>query len=76
MNLLILQPVPENVRGIEKLAAFVRTIMGQRAEVLNQDATMKKFQQRILDVLGSLKVLDVLNVQMIQRQCLLKITLS
>ena len=76
MNLLILQLVPENVRGIEKLAAFVRTIMGQRAEVLNQDATMKKFQQRILDVLGSLKVLDVLNVQMIQRQCLLKITLS
>ena len=76
MNLLILQPVPENVRGIKKLAAFVGTIMGQCAEFLNQGAIMEKLQQRILDVQGSLKVLDVLNVQMIQRQCLLKITLS
>ena len=28
--------------------------MGQSAQVLNQDATMEKFQQKILDVLGPL----------------------
>ena len=39
-NLLILQPVPENVRGVKKLDDFVKSIMGQSAQVLNQGATM------------------------------------
>ena len=53
-NLLILQPLPENVRGVKKLGDFVKSIMGQSAQVLNQDATIQKFQYKILDVLGSL----------------------
>ena len=53
-NLLILQPVHENVRGVKKLDDFVKCIIGQSAQVLNQDATMEKFQQKILDVLGPL----------------------
>ena len=52
--LLILEPVPENVRGVKKLDDFVKSMMGQSAQVLNQDATMEKFQQKILDVLGPL----------------------
>ena len=51
-NLLILQPVPENFRGVKKLDDFVKFIMGQSTQVLNQDATMEKFQQKILHVLG------------------------
>ena len=39
-NLLILQPVPENVRGVKKLDDFVKSIMGQSAQVLSQGATM------------------------------------
>ena len=42
-NLLILQPVPENVRGVKKLDGFVKSIMGHSAQILNQDATLKKF---------------------------------
>ena len=42
-NLLIIQPVPENVRGVKKLDGFVKSIMWHSAQVLNQDATMKKF---------------------------------
>ena len=53
-NLLVLQPVPENVRGVKKLDDFVKSIMGQDAQVLKQDAIMQKFQQKILDVLGPL----------------------
>ena len=53
-NLLVLQPVPENVRGVKKLDDFVKSIMGQDAQVLKQDAIMEKFQQKILDVLGPL----------------------
>ena len=34
-NLLILQPLPENVRGVKKLRDFVKSIMGQSAQVLN-----------------------------------------
>ena len=52
-NLLVLL-VPENVRGVKKLDDFVKSIMGQSAQILNQDATMEKFQQKILDVLGPL----------------------
>ena len=43
-NLLILQPVPENVWGVQKLGDFVKSITGQSAQALNQDATMEKFQ--------------------------------
>ena len=43
-SLLVLQPIPENVRGIKKLDTFVKSIIGQGAQVLNQDATMEKFQ--------------------------------
>ena len=53
-NLLIQQPVPENVRGVKKLDDFVKSVMGQSAQVLNQDATMKRFQQKILDLVGHL----------------------
>ena len=53
-NLLILQSVPENVRGVKKLDDFVKSIMGQSAQVLNQDATIEKFQQKTLDALGPL----------------------
>ena len=28
-NLLVLQPVPENVRGVKKLEDFVKSIMGR-----------------------------------------------
>ena len=34
-NLLIQQPVPENVRGVKKLDDFVKSVMGQSAQVLN-----------------------------------------
>ena len=51
-NLLILQPVPENVRGVKKLDDFVKSILGQSAQVLNQDTIKTKFLQKILDVLG------------------------
>ena len=53
-NLLILQPVPENVRGVKKLGDFLKSILGQSAQVLNQDAIKTKFLQKILDVLGPL----------------------
>ena len=53
-SLLILQSVPENVKGVKKLDDFVKSIMGQSAQVLNQDGTMEKFQQKISDVLGPL----------------------
>ena len=53
-NLLVLQPIPEYVRGVKKLDDFVKSIMGQSAQILNQDATMEKFQQKILDVLEPL----------------------
>ena len=43
-NLLVLQPVPENVWGVQKLGNFVKSITGQSAQALNQDATMEKFQ--------------------------------
>ena len=83
-NLLLLQPVPENVRGVKKLDDFVKyddLIMGQSAQVLNQDATMEKFQQKILDVQGPFldcgKGWRISQMpQMILPQCLLKITLS
>ena len=35
---------------------FVKSIMGQSAQVLNQDATMEKFQLKILDVLALLSL--------------------
>ena len=80
-NLLVLQSVPENVRGIKKLDDFLKSIMGKSAQVPNQDATMEKFQQRILDVSGPLSMLwkgwKISKMpQMILFQCLLKITLS
>ena len=56
-SFLILQPVSENVRSVKKLDDFVKSIMGQSAQVLNQDATMGKSQQKILDVLGPLSTL-------------------
>ena len=34
-NLLILQAVPENVRGVKKLGDFVKSVMRQSAQVLN-----------------------------------------
>ena len=40
--LLILQLLPGNVKGVKKLDDFVKLIMGQRVQVLNQDATMNK----------------------------------
>ena len=43
---LVLQPVPENVRGVKKLNDFVKSIMGQSAQVLNQDTTMEKNSNR------------------------------
>ena len=51
-NLLILQSVPENPRGVIKLYDFVKFITGQNAQVLNQGVTMEKVKQKILDVLG------------------------
>ena len=51
-NLLILQLVPGNVRGIKKLDDFVKSIMEQSEQFLDQDTTMEKFQHKILDVLG------------------------
>ena len=54
VNLLIQQHVPENVRGVKKLGDFVKFIMKQSTQVLTQDATMEKFQLKILDVLWSL----------------------
>ena len=56
-NHLILQPVPENVRDVKEFGYFVKPIIGQRAQVLNQDATTEKLQQKILDVLGLLSSL-------------------
>ena len=53
-NLLILQPVPENVRRVKKLDNFVKPIMGQSTQILNQDATTEKFQQKILVVMKPL----------------------
>ena len=54
-NLLVLQPVLENVRGVKKLGDFVKPIIGQSA------------QQKILDVLEALsrlwKGLDIKNAQ-------------
>ena len=47
-NLLILQHVPENIRDVKKLNDFVKPIMGQSRQVLNQVETMEKFQQKIL----------------------------
>ena len=46
--------LPENVRGVKKLDGFVKSIMGQSAQILNQETTIEKFQQEILDVLGPL----------------------
>ena len=34
-NLLILNAVPENVRGVKKLDDFAKSVMGQSAQVLN-----------------------------------------
>ena len=51
-NLLILQPVP-----IKKLDDFVKFIIGQSAQVLNQFATMEKFQKKIVDVISRLSSL-------------------
>ena len=51
-NLLILQPVP-----IKKLDDFVKFIIGQSAQVLNQFATMEKIQQKIVDVMSRLSSL-------------------
>ena len=53
-NILILQHVAENVRGVKKLDDFVKFIMKQSAQALNQNATMEKFQLKVLDVLWSL----------------------
>ena len=53
-NILILQHVPENFRGVKKLDDFVKFIMKQSAQALNQNATMEKFQLKVLDVLWSL----------------------
>ena len=36
INLLILQPVPENVRGVKKFDDFVKPIMEKSAQVLNR----------------------------------------
>ena len=77
-NLLVLQPVPEIVRGVKKLDDFVKSIMGQSAQVLNEDPTMKKLQQKILGVIGPLsrlwKVLEnIKNASDDTAQCLLKI---
>ena len=52
--------------------------MGQSAQVLNEDPTMKKLQQKILDVIGPLsrlwKVLEnIKNASDDTAQCLLKI---
>ena len=66
-NLLILQPVPENFRGVKKLDDILKFIMGHSAQVLNQGATMEKFKQNILHVLGPKMH------HMILSQCLLKI---
>ena len=43
-NLLKLQSVSENVRDVKKLGNFVKSIMVQSAQVLNQEVTMEKFQ--------------------------------
>ena len=66
-NLLVLQLVPENVRCVKKLDDFVKSAMGQSAQVLNQDATIEKFQKKIIDVLKPLSRLwkgleDIKNV--------------
>ena len=53
-NLLILQSVPKNVRRVKKLDNFVKPIMGQSTQILNQDATTEKFQQKILVVMRPL----------------------
>ena len=52
---------------VKKLDNFVKSIMGQSAQVVNQDVIMKKFQQKILYVLGALSRLwkgleDIKNV--------------
>ena len=72
-NLLVLQPVPENIRDVKKLDDFVKSIMGQNAQVLNQDATMEKFKPFL--VCGKGWRISKMP-QMIPSQCLLKITLS
>ena len=66
---------------IKKLDRFVKPIMGQNAQVLNQGTTAEKFQQKVLDVIGPLSKLwkrleDIKMPQIILCQCLLKITLS
>ena len=53
-NLLILQPIPENARSVKNLDDFVKSIIGQSVPILNQNATMEKFQHKILDVIGLL----------------------
>ena len=50
--LLILQPAPENIRGVKKLDDFAKSIITQSAQFLNQDTNIEKFQQKLLDVLG------------------------
>ena len=65
-------------QGRQKLDDFVKSIMEQSAQVLNEDATMKKLQQKILDVIGPLsrlwKVLEnIKNASDDTAQCLLKI---
>ena len=59
---IILQPVRENERYVKKLENFVNFIMRQSAQVLDQNSTMEKFQQKTLDVMGFLYRLWVKNV--------------
>ena len=53
-NLLILKLVPANDKGVKKMEDFIKSIMGQSAQVLNQYAATEKFLQKILDVIGPL----------------------
>ena len=43
-----------SLRMSKKLDDFVKSIIAQSAQVLNQGKTMEKFQQQILDVIGPL----------------------
>ena len=42
VNLLMLKPVPENVRGVKKLNDFLKSVMGHRILISNEDTTMEK----------------------------------
>ena len=43
-NLLVLRPVVDNAWSVQKLDNFVKSITGQSAQAVNQDATIEKFQ--------------------------------